>query len=564
MPAAASSISHQYAADVVSGKVAACQWVKLACERHFMDLKDGHLRGLEYNEHMAQLAINFFGLLTLFEGEWAGHTFTPQPWQQFIIASMYGWYKVNEDGERVRRFNTAYVEIPRKNGKTTLSGGVGLYMFVMDGEAAPQVYYGAAKRDQARIGFSAAIEFIKASPPLSGRLHFGRGKTPPAIYYANGKPGHIKPLSADNKKSGLNPSGAVIDELHEHPDSTTVDLITTGMSARKQPMMFVITTSGSSPAGVCYEYNEYTKKVLQGVFNDDSWFGIIYTVDDPEDWKNPDQWIIANPNLGHGKTWDAMKKSAHTASQMIAKQNAFKRLELNIWTTAHTSWISDDKWRGCGADFTDDIFKSGVCFGGLDLAPASDFSSLCLLTLGPDACVYARWWYWIPEDNLTSLSEEGKHDYWIWQQQGHLETTPGDVTDFEYIQTRIEQICQQYQVQTIGFDKAYAFQLANSLIGKGIKMQEYSQSRLAISPPARELERLIISKKLKHQSDPVTRWMLTNVEVEELDNDLIKIYRKGPRSKKIDGIIAAIIAQGIRMSVPAPKASYYNRTDIVT
>lgn len=558
-------IAMQYAHDVMSGKVAVCKWVKLAVQRHMDDLKHGHKRGLIFIEEEAQQVIDYFSMLTLYKGDKAGQPFNLQPWQQFRLWCMFGWYIQLPDGNIVRRFKYAYCEIPRKNGKTTESGGLGIYFALADGEAAPEVFFAATKKEQAKIGFNAAVEFVKSTPSLSKRFGVGKGREAHSIYF-HGHPGFIKPLSSDEKQSGHDIHAALIDELHELRNAVVFDLLRSGTSARMNPMITMITTAGPKPDGLCWEQREHTCKVLEGIFKDDRWFGIIYTIDDGDDPFDPATWFKANPNLGVSKELQHMQQESMMAKNSAGYLNAFLRLDLNVWTNTDTAWIGDHDWMACSTKYTDEVFANCDTWAGLDLAPIRDFSSLALIAKGKDDKFYTRFYYWIPEDNLLELQSKGKYNYMQWLQQGHLFVTPGNINDYTLIEKHIIELCQKYQVKNIAYDKFSATQLANNLITAGVKMTEYSQAILSMSPPTKELEKYIVSNQLCHHADPVTRWMLSNVVIWIDPNDNIKI-RKGPKTDKIDGIIAMVMAIGQRMTdtfVPAKKKSYYDNDNFTT
>jgi len=330
----------QYIDDVISGKISSCRFVKLAVQRHLKDLETAGSRGLYFNEVHAQHAIDFFGrFLVHSKGEFAGKKFELEPWQQFIVWVIFGWK--NEDG--TRRFNKVYIEVPRKNGKSTFAAGVKLYLFVGDGEGGAEVYSAATKKDQARITFDEARRMVMRSPYLSKRLNVGKNN----IYYPKTF-SKFEPLSADTKTlDGLNIHAAVVDEFHAHPTSEVWDVIETATGARRQPMITAITTAGTDKHSVCFSYREYVRKLLIEQIQDDSFFGIIYTLDmkydwpdiEDDDWEDEKNWYKANPNLGKSVKIKDIKDLSIKAKGMPRSLNSFLRYKLNIWTQASVRWI---------------------------------------------------------------------------------------------------------------------------------------------------------------------------------------------------------------------------------
>jgi len=382
----------QYVEDVLSGEQVACKWVRLACERHKRDLETAGERGVYFDHQAAQIAIAFFRILRHSKGEWAGRPLILEPWQQFVIASIFGW-KREEDG--IRRFRTSYLEVARKNGKTTMSAGVGLYMMEADDEPGAEVYSVATKRDQARLSHQEAKRMAQSSGAIRRRVNILRDNIHDVKTHSK-----FEPLGSDaDTMDGLNVHGAIIDEVHAHKSRAAWDVIETATGSRRQPLMFAITTSGFDRHSLCYQLHEYTKKVLKGSEVDDSWFGVIYTIDDEDDWDDEAAWIKANPNLGVSKKLGDLQRKAKRAKAMPSALNAFLRKELDIWTQSETKWISWEHWSACGKAVDADGLAGRTCYGGLDLASTSDITAFVLVfppqVEGDDYQVLCR--FWLPE-----------------------------------------------------------------------------------------------------------------------------------------------------------------------
>ncbi len=337
----------QYGRDVLTGRIKTGKLVQLAVQRHDNDLKTAASRGFFFDEEQAARALNLFSYLKHSKGEWAGQAIELEPWQAWIIATVFGW--VNEDTGK-RRFRTVYEEIARKNGKTTKLAGIGLKGLTKDEEGGPEIYAAATKRDQARILFEEASRMIRQSKALRTRLDVQQHRI---IYPKNF--GKFEPLSADaNSMDGLNPHMALVDELHAHKTPEVWDVLKSALGARSQPLIWAITTAGFNKNGICYEVRDYAIKVLQGVIDDDAFFGIIYTLDDADDWQDPDNWIKANPNLGVSVSIEYLQEQARQAAVMPTAKVNFLTKHLNVWVTGESAWCNVEKWLACAGEFSRD------------------------------------------------------------------------------------------------------------------------------------------------------------------------------------------------------------------
>ena len=329
----------RYVEDVLAGRRVAGRWERAAVARHVRDMESGRDRGLWFDDGAGQHVLDFFGFLKHSKGEWAGRPFVLEGWQALLLWSLFGW--MQKDG--LRRFRTAYIEIARKNGKSTLAAGIGLYLLDADGEPGAEVYTAATKRDQARIVHGEAIRMRDASRSLSARIQkFKDNLSVPSTA------SKYEPLGRDaDSLDGLNVHGAIVDELHAHKNREMWDVLDTATGSRRQPLILGITTAGYDRKSVCWELHEYTEKVLSRVIEDDRHFGVVYGLDEGDAWEDEENWRKANPNLGVSKKWDDMRRKAARAKEAPAALNAFLRLELNVWTQVEKRWLDPEDWAGC-------------------------------------------------------------------------------------------------------------------------------------------------------------------------------------------------------------------------
>jgi phage terminase large subunit-like protein len=390
---------------VGEGRILANQFVRLACERHLEDLGSAAARGLRFEVAAARHAIAFFGFLRHSKCEWAGQTFTLAPWQAFVVGSLFGWTR--PDG--LRRFRTAYCAVPRKNGKSMLSAGIGLYLLIADGEHGAEVYSAATSRDQARIVFDEAKRMVGSSPALKRRV----GILINNLHVAT-TASRFMPLSSDSSTmDGLNVHGAIIDELHAHKSRHVVDVLETATGARRQPLLFEITTAGYDRHSICYEHQDYSIKVLEGTVPDDSWFAFIAAADESDDWTDPDVWQKANPNFGLSVKADDLARKAEKALALPGAQNAFRRMHLNEWTEQAERWIDLAAWDACDARVDLEALRGRPCCGGLDLSTTTDVTALAWVFPPEDEDglwrVLSR--YFVPAEHLKKRAERDRVPY---------------------------------------------------------------------------------------------------------------------------------------------------------
>ena len=539
-----------YAEQVRSGAILVCEYVRLAVERYYADLDRALDEGRYFDKKAAMRAIHFIEKLKHTKGEWAGQRFRLEPWQQFVLWNIFGWK--NADG--TRRFRYAYIEIARKNGKTALSAGIGLYMLFADGESRPEVYSVATVKDQAKICFSDAAEIVKATD-LKNYLTPYRNSI---VYELKG--GTMKPLSSDyGTHDGLNPSCGIIDEFHAHKDSGMFDVIKSAFGARRQPLMFIITTAGFDKSGVCYAYRENVIKVLRGVNEDDSLFGIIYTLDDKSEWDDPKMWIKANPNLGVSLSADYLADQVKDAKNRPEAVRNVMTKNVDLWVDAERTWILDDAWQKCIGTTAPADLKGCACWGGLDLSNVSDITAYVLLFHENDRFQLLPH-FWIPEEKMREKIRKENINYDKWVAEGYVTVTPGNVIDYDFVKADILRIVADYDLRTSAYDRWNSSQTIIDLQNEGMECNPFGQGYGSMSAPTKEFEKLVLTGKIEHFGNPVLRWMLASTLVKTDPAGNIK-PDKEKSTQKIDGIVAAIMALGEWMTAQAndERNPYENR-----
>lgn len=541
------AIAKQYAQSVVSGAIPACRWVQLACQRQLNDLarfkgkdspyrfnpklSDRNGRGF----HPADNLCAFIERLPHVKGPLAGEPISLEPWQVFILTTVFGW--VTPDGKR--RFRRSYIEVPRGNAKSTLSSAVALYMLAADHEGGAEVYSLATTRDQARIVFGDAQTMARRSPGFRTRFSVNVGAHNMHVLASGSK---FEALSAEGSTlDGLNIHFGCVDELHAHKTRTVYDVVETGTGKRDNSLLWVITTAGSNRAGICYEVRTFVSKLLDGVFEDDTQFGIIYGLDDGDDWTSENALIKANPNWGISVRPEILGPLQAKAMQLPSAVNNFKTKHLNEWVNADTAWMDMRAWDACADTSLDiDNFIGQPCWIGLDLASKTDIAALILIFAHPEiADAYLTFGkYYLPEDTVHGA---GNSQYSGWMRIDRLTVTPGNVIDFSWIEADLLDMASRFAIQAVAFDPFQATQLSTRMLAEGLPMIEVRPTVLNFSEPMKILEALVLQKKLVHDGDPVLTWMASNV-VAHLDVKDNIYPRKERPENKIDGIVALIMA----------------------
>ncbi len=545
-------IALHYAEAVVDGSVPACRWVKLACQRQLNDLVryKGRASSFRFNPKLvsrngkefypAEELCRFIERLPHVKGPLAGEPIKLEPWQVFILTTVFGWVK--PDGKR--RFRRSYIEVPRGNAKSTLSSAVGLYMLSADGEGGAEVYSLATTRDQARIVFGDAQMMTRKSPGFRSRFGVGVGAHNLHVLSSGSK---FEALSAEGSTlDGLNIHFGCVDELHAHKTRTVYDVVETGTGKRDNSLLWVITTAGSNRAGICYEARTFVTRLLESVLMDESQFGIIYGLDDADDWTSEEALIKANPNWGISVRPEVLLPLQAKAMQMPSAINNFKTKHLNEWVNADTAWMDMRAWEACAdPSISEEEFAGEECYVALDLASKVDIAAKAKL-FQRDGKFYAFMTYYLPE----SAVEDGRNSqYSGWARQGLLTLTPGNVTDFDQIEAELVADASRYQIVEVPFDPFQATQLASHMLAEGLPMVEMRPTVLNFSEPMKQLEALVLQKRFIHNGDPILAWMISNVVCHRDAKD--NIYpRKEREENKIDGVVALVMALG-RIMTPA-------------
>lgn len=532
--------ANKYARDVVSGKIQACKWTIAACERQLEDLKLEKEKYWPYrfDKDRAEKVCKFIELMPHIKGKWAGTKIQLEPWQKFIITTVFGWVS-KADG--IRRFRTAYIEVPRKNAKSTLTSGIGLYMLTADGEGGSECYSAATTRDQARIVFNDAQQMARRSPEF--RTKFGVEVNAHNINVIK-TASKFEALSAEGDTlDGLNIHFAAVDELHAHRTRSVYDVLETGTGSRSQSLIWSITTAGSNRAGICYEQRTYLTKILDRVHGDETYFGVIYTIDDEDDWSDPGVWAKANPNYGVSVYPDDIARLCTKALQMPSAVNNFLTKRLNVWVNADTAWMDMRAWEKCGdPTLSPDDFEGEPCWVGIDLASKVDISAMVQI-FERDGHYYVFGRYYLPEETIENNANS---QYSGWARDGRIVATPGPVTDFGYIEQDLLDMVSRFELREVAYDPHNATQFSTRMMDEGVPMVEMRPIVLNFSEPMKQLEALTLLGNIHHDGDPVLAWMVSNVVCHHDKKD--NIYPNKERDEnKIDGVVATIMALGRAM-----------------
>jgi phage terminase large subunit-like protein len=528
-----------WAREVVSRRVIACRYVRLACKRHIDDLKRGHKRGLVWQAGAAQHRIWFYPrFLRHSKGEWARRPVELSNWQKFVIGSVFGWKRK----DRTRRYRYAYIECPRKQGKSTLLAGVGLDMLCCDGEMGAEIYAAATKRDQARIIFDEAKRMVGASPEL--QRYVNRFKLNLSVDRTGSK---FEPLSSDERTlDGLNPHCVLIDELHRHRTRHLLDVLDTALGARRQPLLWIITTAGDdSPESVYASENDYATKVLEGTIEDDNVFAFITTIDAGDRWDDPKAWAKANPNLGVSVKLDDLQRQAQKAAKSPAALVAFKRLRLNVRTSDAERAIDMVQWgKNSRGKFDPDKLPRTTCWGGLDLSSKIDISAFVkLFEADQDGIMRVACRFWMPAATIEERADRDRMPYRRWVDEGWIEATPGNVIDHAEIRDAILGDSKHFEIDGVAYDPWNATQLGVELNERGVQAFEFIQGLRTYTAPTKELAALLADRKLDHGDNPVLRVMASNMKV-QTDKNFNQMPIKSKSLGRIDGMTALVMAIG--------------------
>lgn len=560
-------IAGQYVQDVLEGRRPACKFERLACERHIRDIErsaagdesfpyvfnpelqlpsaDPAKPGKLYRP--AQRVCQFVELMPHIKGDWAGRgeSIRLEPWQCFVLCSIFGWVH-RETGKR--RFRKADLFVPRKNAKSTIAAGVGLYMLGADNEFGAEVYSGATSKDQAHEVFRPARLMAQASADFRARFGVMVNVSNLVVLDTNSK---FEPLIG-KPGDGASPSCAIVDEYHEHPTSELYDTMATGMGARSQPLLLVITTAGSNVGGPCYTHQVELQKILEGLITDDRRFGIIYGLDVGDDWTDPDALLKANPNLGVSIDAESLLADQLEAKRDPRKAAVFRTKRLNVWVNSASPWLNLDQLQAAGdPEMSLEDFRGEQCWVGLDLASKTDIASSAKIFRRE---VDGEWHYylftknWLPE---AAVNKPENEHYRAWCAQGHLVQTSGNMIDLRLIGDEVEALPETHVVAEVAMDAWGSREIAPALQQSGFTVVDVPMTTRHLSEPMKVISALIDAGRFHHDGNLASLWMFSNVEVFEDRNENV-FPRKAKPELKIDAAVATIIAFGRAMANEEP------------
>lgn len=551
-------IANKWARQVVSNKIPACKWIKLACQRHLNDLKSSRSREFPYkfDPKLAEKKIKFIELLPHTKGEWAMKRMklTLEPWQKFGIACTFGWVR-KKDG--YRRFRESYWEIPRKNGKSAIAAGVALNMFANDGESGSEVYAGATTEKQAWEVFKPARLMAVRSPDFveaAGiQINAGSLEIP--------DDGSLFETIVGDPPDGQSPHCAIIDEYHEHQTNAQYDTMQTGMGARRQPLMFVITTSGFNIDGPCHDMRLRIQDMLLGTVPDDELFGYIWTVDDGDDWTDPNVLIKANPNYNVSVYGDYLESQQRKAINNPSRQNTFKTKHLNIWVSAREQYFNMEKWNACAdKSLKLEDFSEDKCVTPLDLASKIDICArINLFWRIIDGkvhyyCIAPN--FYLPHETVFDGDEKTLlNRYQKWDNMGLLEVHEGAETDLDLVASDLIADSKRLSVVEVPYDNWGARLIAKQIIESGLEAVEVAKNTKNFSPPMKELVAAIAAGRFHHDGNPILSWMVGNV-ISKPDANNNDYPRKQKNIFKIDGAVCLLMGINRILDLASEPESY--------
>lgn len=512
-----------------------------------------------YDKDKADRAVMFIENLRHTKGKWAGKRFWLLPWQEQLVRDIFGIVK--ENGKR--QFRTVYVEIMKKAGKSELAAAVALYLLYADNEPSAEVYGAAADRQQASIVFDVAKQMVSMSPALMRRSKI-LGATKRIINHSNN--GFYQVLSAEvGTKHGLNVSGMVLDEVHVQPNRELYDVLTKGSGlAREQPLYFLITTAGTDTHSICYELHTKAQDIIDGRKHDPTFYPVIYGLKEDEDWADEDNWWKANPSLGQTISIEDLRAAFNEARENPAEENVFRQLMMNQWVKQTVRWMPMEKWDACAFPVDPKELEGRMCYGGLDLSSTSDLTAFVLVfpPSDEDGIYQVLPFFWLPEETIPIRVRRDSVPYDTWHRQGLIETTEGNVIHYGFIEKFIEELGKKYHIREIAFDRWGAVQMVQDLEGMGFTVVPFGQGFKDMSPPTKELMKLVLEKRIAHGGHPVLRWNIDNISVRTDPAGNVK-PDKERSTEKIDGAVALIMALDRAIRCGGPEPSVYDTRGIL-
>jgi phage terminase large subunit-like protein len=512
-----------------------------------------------YDNAKADRAVRFIQNLCHTKGKWAGTKFILLPWQEQIVRDIFGIIKTNGK----RQFLSAYIEIPKKNGKSELAAAIALYLLYADREPSAEVYGAACDRNQASIVFDVAKQMVLMAPALLKRSKI-TAATKRIVNYSNA--GFYQVLSAETgTKHGLNVSGLVFDEIHAQPNRKLYDVLTKGSGdAREQPLFFIITTAGTNKDSICYELHAKALDIISGRKFDPSFYPVVYGLTEQDDWTDEKNWYKANPSLGHTIAIERIREAYLNAMDNPAEENVFKQLRLNIWTSATVCWIPEQIYDRGNEPVDIEELYGRECYGGLDLSSTSDITAFVLVF--PPRTESEKYialpYFWLPEDTLELRCRRDHVLYDVWKRKGFVNTTEGNVVHYGFIEKYIEELGEKFNIREIAFDRWNATQMVQNLEDMGFTVIPFGQGYKDMSPPSKELYKLLMGGDIVHGGNPVLKWMAQNVVMRQDPAGNIK-PDKEKSTEKIDGIVAMIMGLDRAIRVKSIESVYNGRGLII-
>ena len=506
-----------------------------------------------FDKEAADRAVSFIEkFITHTKGEKSGMPLILEKWQREIVEKIFGWKNKKTN---LRQYRTCFIMLGRKNGKTTLTAGIGLYMLFADEEKGSEIYAAAGDRNQAGLVHEIAKGMILNNPELTARAKILRNSI-----VNESKGNYFQAISSDSKtKHGFNANCVIFDELHTQVNRDLWDTLHTSTASRRQPLVIAITTAGYDKQSICYEVYSYAKKVLDGSIKDDSFLPIIYEAEMDSDITLESTWKKANPNYGVSLKKEYMQRESKKALDIPSYLNSYLRLHLSQWTENEIKWMGDKEWMECEGELGD--LSNMECWGGLDLATTRDITAFVLI-FRVDNIFKIKPYFFVPRDNAKARSDRDGVDYMSWISQGHIIATEGNVTDYSFIRKKINELSKKYRIQSIAYDRWNASQLVIDLIGDGATLSAIGMGFASQSAPTKQLEKLILSKEIEHDGNPVLRWMMGNVQLEIDAADNQKISKKKSK-EKIDGVAATIMALAEYMTEEKEGDSVYDNRGLL-
>jgi phage terminase large subunit-like protein len=553
MPRRAKHRVDRYAEDVRKGRIVAGPYVRLACLRHERDVSSSRSKGFRFDVERADHAIGFIERwvrLPDMKDVASGlpRAFFLEPWQAFIVGSLFGWVWTSGPMKGHRRFRNAFVEVGKGNGKTPLLASIGLYGLLMDGQEAPEIYAAAADRDQAMIMYRDAIRMVDASPDLSARIEKSGIEHVSNMKY---RLGFFRPFSREQgSKSGTRPHMGLIDEVHEHPNGDICNKIRAGAKGNQDALFAEITNSGFDRTSVCWQHHEHSIRVVEELVEDDRWFAYVCALDVGDDpLTDPSCHIKTNPNLGVSIQQSYLDDQVSAATHLPGETNLVLRLNFCVWTQSHTSAFEMSKWRDSALPWSESALVGRPCYGGLDLGQNDDFAAWCRLWDLGEGRVALKMRFWLPR---VALAKYPNRPYAEWQREGLLEITDGDTTDLDLIETAVLADARASGVKEIAFDKRFANQLALHLQAAGVTMVDTPQG-FALNESIKSVAKLVADGSIAHGHNRLMSWMMDNAVLRFGRNQEVRLDKEAAK-EKIDGPAALVMANARRIATVAPPA----------